>query len=102
MVDFGSKLKELRLQAGMTQKELASKLGVTSSVVSYYELSERTPSPEVLVKLSYIFHVSSDYLLGITPLSDTPLDITGLNDEDIAYLQRTIDLLKHKNTSNKV
>ena len=38
MVDFGSNLKELRLKYKMTQKELADKIGVTKSVVSYYEL----------------------------------------------------------------
>lgn len=48
MVDFGNNLKELRLKHKMTQKELADKLGVTKSVVSYYELQERSPSPEIL------------------------------------------------------
>ena len=56
MVDFGSTLKRLRLQEGMTQQQLADKLGVTKSVVSYYELQERYPSPEVLFRMSYIFH----------------------------------------------
>lgn len=60
--DFGTRLKELRKQTGMTQKELADKLGVTKSVVSFYELRERAPSPEILVKLTSIFDVTSDYL----------------------------------------
>ena len=63
--DFGSKLKTLRLQAGLTQKQLAEQIGVTKSVVSFYELRERTPSPEILIKLTAVFHVSADYLLGI-------------------------------------
>ena len=65
MVNFGVKLKELRLQSGMTQKQLAQKLRVTTSVISYYERQERYPSPDVLIRLSYIFHTSTDYLLGI-------------------------------------
>ena len=36
MVDFGNKLKKLRLEAGYTQQQLANQLGVTKSVVSYY------------------------------------------------------------------
>ena len=37
-VDFGQRLKELRVQAGMTQLQLAQRMGVTKSVVSFYEL----------------------------------------------------------------
>ncbi len=64
-INFGNRLKEMRIQAGMTQQQLASKLGITKSVISFYELRERTPSPEILVKLAAEFKVSSDYLLGI-------------------------------------
>ena len=96
MVDFGTKLKELRKSAGLTQKQLADRLGVTSSVVSYYELAARTPSPDVLVKLAGIFHVSVDELLGLVPPQSFPLDISGLTDEDIQYLRQTIEILKRK------
>ena len=65
MVNFGDKLKTLRTEAGMTQTELAKRLSITKSVVSYYELQERTPSPDVLIQLADIFHVTTDYLLGI-------------------------------------
>lgn len=51
-MDFGSRLKELRTQAGLTQLQLAQRMGITKSVVSFYELQERTPSPDVLVKLA--------------------------------------------------
>lgn len=94
MVDLGNKLKELRLQAGLTQKQLAEKLGVTKSVVSYYELQERCPSPEVLIKLANIFHVSADYLLGIE--NKHFLNVSNLNKEDIQFLQHIIDTLTSK------
>ena len=45
MVDFGNRLKQLRIREGYTQQQLADKLGVTKSVVSYYELQERYPRP---------------------------------------------------------
>ncbi|MBQ7826738.1 MAG: helix-turn-helix transcriptional regulator [Clostridia bacterium] len=94
MVDFGAKLKELRIQSGMTQKELAVKLGVTKSVVSYYELSERYPSPEVLIRLTGIFHVSSDYLLGIERTKT--IDVSDLDDDEIKLLNHTIEVLRKK------
>ena len=65
MVDFGDRLKKLRQGEGLSQQQLADRLGVTKSVVSYYELRERYPSPEVLIKLSVIFHTSTDFLLGL-------------------------------------
>ena len=95
MVDFGNVLKKLRAEEGITQQQLATKLGVTKSVVSYYELQARTPSPEILVKLSRIFHVSADYLLGLDPTETIRLD--GLSEEDIATTRRLVAALRKKN-----
>ncbi len=94
MVDFGDKLKQLRKEAGMTQAELAALLNVTKSVVSYYELKERSPSPEILIKLSSIFHVTTDYLLGIE--RKKTLDVSELNEDDLRFLMITIEQLKKK------
>lgn len=94
MVDFGKKLKDLRKQSGMTQQQLADKLGITKSVVSYYELSERTPSPDVLKDLALIFRVSADYLLGIE--RSRTIDVSDLSDEDINLLLATIEALRSK------
>ena len=94
MVDFGNTLKKLRLQEGLTQQQLADKLGVTKSVVSYYELQERYPSPEILMKLSHIFHVSTDYLLGLE--HKEMIDLSGLNDDDIITIKRMISSLRNK------
>ena len=80
-MEFGEKLKELRMQAGLTQAQLAQRIGVTKSVVSFYELRERSPSPDVLMKLSGIFHVSTDYLLGIE--KKELLDVSGLTASQI-------------------
>ena len=97
MVDFGKKLKELRKQSGMTQRQLADKLGITKSVVSYYELSERTPSPDVLKDIALIFRVSTDYLLGIE--RNKTIDVSDLSDEDINLLLATVEALKKKKNS---
>lgn len=94
MVDFGERLKKLRLQENLTQQQLANRLGVTKSVVSYYELQERYPSPDILLKLASVFHVSTDYLLGLKQ-SET-VDLSGLNDEDIKLVKHLVTHLKNK------
>lgn len=93
-MDFGSRLEELRTQAGMTQLQLAQRMGITKSVVSFYELQERTPSPDVLVKLAGIFRVSTDYLLGIDKRET--IDVSGLDKEDVAIMRILAESLRKK------
>ena len=93
-MDFGTRLKELRKQRGLTQQQLATLLCVSKSVVSFYELRERTPSPDVLTKLSHILHVSTDYLLGIE--RNRTIDVTGLSDDDIKAVQLIVDRLRQR------
>ena len=94
-MDFGDKLKELRMQNGLTQQQLATQLGVTKSVISFYERQERTPSPEVLRKMAAIFRVSSDFLLDIDRTKR--LDVSDLDDDDIQLVSLLIDTLRRKN-----
>ena len=94
MVDFGSNLKRLRMQEGLTQQQLADRIGVTKSVVSYYELQERHPSPDVLIKLAAVFHVSTDYLLGIDKKES--IDLSGLDDEDVIIVKSLVSSLRNK------
>lgn len=95
-MDFGSKLKELRIQNGLTQKQLADQLGVTKSVVSFYERQERTPSPEVLRKMAAVFRVSTDFLLDID--TTKRLDVSDLDEDDIQLVSLLVDTLRKKNT----
>ena len=96
-VEFGEKLKELRMQAGLTQAQLAQRIGVTKSVVSFYELRERSPSPDVLMKLSAIFHVSTDYLLGVE--KKEMLDVSGLTASQITAVLGIIAEYRKANNS---
>lgn len=60
-----SRLKELRLKNGYkTQQDLAAKLFVNQTAVSQWERGVTTPSPSILLKLSQLYGVSTDYLLG--------------------------------------
>lgn len=63
-MSLGSKIKQIRKRAGMTQSELASKLGISSSAVGMYEQDRREPDNRVLTRLCDIFGVSGDYFIG--------------------------------------
>ena len=61
---FSDILKGLRKEYGMTQVELAKKLGLTRSSLSMYELGDREPDFETLEAIADYFNVDMDYLLG--------------------------------------
>ena len=61
---FGKKLKELRLEAGLSQRKLGELLQVCNQTVSFWETGSREPDLDTLVILSNFFEVSVDYLLG--------------------------------------
>ena len=62
---FGSRLKELRVDAGLKQSELAPVFNVSKTTICQWETSKQEPSLEDIVKISEYFHVSADYLLGL-------------------------------------
>ena len=62
---FSEKLKLLRLQKEVSQKEISHMLCITPAAYSNYEQGLRMPSNEILVKLCKYFNVTSDYLLGL-------------------------------------
>lgn len=60
---FGKKLKILRKKSGITQANLAKKLGISPSAVGMYEQGRREPESKMLVKIAEFFNVSVDYLV---------------------------------------
>ena len=94
MVDYGNNLKTLRLQNGLTQAQVAQKLGVTKSVISAYETGLRLPSYDILINISKIFKVSTDYLLGLENIRE--LDLSGLTEEEIQALLNLIKAMKRR------
>lgn len=61
---FAKRLRDLRENRNLQQKELADILNVGNSTVSMWEREERVPDSETLVKIANYFDVSVDYLLG--------------------------------------
>ncbi len=91
-MNMGEKLYSLRIEKKLTQKQLADRIGLAISAVSSYESGSRYPSFETLIKLARIFHVSTDYLLGLTERRS--IDVTGLTDEEIELVSQLVDKLR--------
>ncbi len=60
----GKRLKKLREEKRLTQKDLAEKLSLTPKAISFYELGSREPSGDALIRMAHILGTTTDYLLG--------------------------------------
>ena len=65
MYKLGERLKELRKQQGLTQVQVAERLGLSKAVISSYEVASRHPSYDILIKMAALYGVTTDYLLGL-------------------------------------
>lgn len=90
------KIKHLREQMGLTQSDLAKKLGITRSSVNAWELGISVPSTQYVVELAGIFKVSTDYLLGVK--STTTVSVEGLTEKDVNLVNSVILHLRAKNS----
>jgi transcriptional regulator with XRE-family HTH domain len=91
------RLIALRTQHGLSQSTVAERLQLSKSIISGYETGERTPSTDVLLKITALYHCSADYLLGIEQSTPAPvLDVTGLSEEQIQALQTLINTIRHE------
>ncbi len=93
-MSFGEKLKQLRKREHLTQKQLAERIGVAKSIISYYESGHRYPSYDVLVKIARVFHVTTDYLLDME--KRRMLDVSDLSEESITVLETVANALRKK------
>ena len=92
MVNMGEKLRSLRIEKNLTQKQVADRIGLAISAVSSYESGSRYPTYDTLIKLARMFHVSTDYLLGIADKRN--IDVTGLDDEDVGLISQLVDKMR--------
>lgn len=94
-MNFGNRLKTLRIKKKLTQQQLADLLGLTKSVISAYENGLRYPAYDVLIKIARIFKVSTDFLLGVEIKRE--IDTSGLTDEQVKALIVLIDTIRNNN-----
>ena len=92
MFMLSERLRCLREAEGMTQVELAKILSVSKQSVSNWENDNIQPSIDMLVKITNVFSVSADYLLGI----DTRryIEVTDLTEKEIAHIRLIIQDIK--------
>lgn len=91
---IADRIKQLRSSNGMTQADLAKKLNITRSCVNAWEMGISTPSTTYLVELSTLFHVSTDYLLGLD--NNNTLDITNLSKQEIKIIYDLVQYFREK------
>lgn len=89
---IADRIKILREKHGLTQAELARKLGITRSGVNAWEMGITVPSTQYIVELSLLFSVSTDYLLDMPQTKS--ISVEGLNDREIASVVEIIDCYK--------
>jgi transcriptional regulator with XRE-family HTH domain len=88
------RIQELRAPLGWSQVELAKRLQISKQTVSNWENDNIQPSVDMLMRLSRLFGVSTDYLLG---LEDTPrLDVSGLSPAAVGHLELLIEDLRDR------
>ena len=86
---LGTRIKELRKEFGLSQVELAMRMEVTKQTISNWENENIQPSIDMLIGLSNVFNVTTDYLLG---LDDVPrLSLEGLPMSVAAHLAQIIE-----------
>lgn len=91
---LGQRIYELRTARGWNQVQLAQKLNITKQTVSNWENENIQPSIEMLVRLSKLFSVSADYLLGLSESAN--INVDGLPIDFVAHLTQIIDDYKKK------
>lgn len=84
------KLKDLRVEHGLTLEQLADQTGLSKSALGKYENDDyKDISPFAIVTLAKFYHVTTDYLLGVSEQknhSDTELSALQLSDDAIDVL----------------
>lgn len=82
---IAKRIKEARLNQGMTGKEAAGKLGIAASTLSQYESGKSEPSFEMVIKISKLYNSNIDYLLtGEVPKEEKDIKV---NDEEYSLVK---------------
>lgn len=77
---LSERLKILRQEKNVLQKDIANYLNISASAYGFYEQGKRTPDANIIKKLADYFNVSVDYLIGKTNIKESADDI--LNNEN--------------------
>ena len=90
---FANRLVELRESSGVSRQQLADSIGLSRASIEYYEKDKRHPDTDTIIKIAQYFHVTTDFLLGlsITPTKNKKLsdvcDFLNLPDKTVMRLK---------------
>ena len=90
--DINERIHDLRERSGLTQTDLAMRLGVTRSCVNAWEMGVSRPSLDNILSLGRIFHTTTDYLLGLD--NHETLLVEGYSIEEKELLMRLIHYIE--------
>lgn len=93
-MELGNILAQLRKEKGLSQRELATSLGVSNGAVAMWETNRRQPDIEMLIRIAQFYNVSIDYLFGnIQVLSTTKMqNLSSTEIKLIKYYQSVLNL----------
>lgn len=94
------RIRYLREHKGLSQTDLAKRLGISRSSVNAWELGISLPSTQYIVELANVFKVSTDYLLCVD--STASISVKGLTDHDIEMVHSLICHLSSKNRRSDI
>lgn len=97
MIGFPTRLKELRQMMGYTQNSLAKKLSLTRASINAWEMGLSAPSTPYLAELSELFHVTTDYLLGLDKCVTIRTD--NLSENEISIILNLVEAFKQNKNS---
>lgn len=93
---ISDRIKELRNQHNLTQKQLANALETSRSTINAWESGYSLPGSQYVIEMSKIFHVSCDTILDNTDGLDY-VDITELDDNQKTAIRNIVDTLVNSN-----
>lgn len=101
MITFGVKIKDLRKEKNLTQKELAQALSITVSTLSHWECDYQEPNFDDLIMIADYFDVSLDYLLGRED-DNGNFNVQSASPALTAEEQHLLDTFRKLNTKNRI
>ncbi len=104
---FSKRLREIRIEKGYTQEEIADYLGFTRPTYTAYESGRRKPDNDTLAKIARFLNVSTDYLLCISDIKHPIETIAAHHDseewteEELAEIERFKEFVRMKRQQRK-
>lgn len=97
---ISDRLRTLRQRNNWSQTDLANRLNITRSSVNAWEMGISTPATKTIIELTSLFHVSSDYLLGISDSPNT-INLENYTEKERKLIYGLLDYFAEQHGSNE-